>query len=124
MRSTRGVFPVLTRRNALTPSLRATPLPRGFMGGQSMRSTCGVFPVLTRRNALTPSLRATPLPHAGEGPGVRVMLPVATRRIATRYKRSVPLSRTRERGIGGEGVWPIATQKTRNAQTFCPPLNP
>jgi hypothetical protein len=54
-----------------------------------MCSVRDVFPVLTRRNALTPSLRATPLPRTGEGPGVRVILPVATRRIATQYKRSV-----------------------------------
>jgi hypothetical protein len=65
MGSTHGVFCVLTRWNALTPSLRATPLPRAFMGGQNMGSTHGVFCVLTRWNALTPSLRATPLPRAG-----------------------------------------------------------
>jgi hypothetical protein len=54
-----------------------------------MGSTHGVFCVLTRWNALTPSLRATPLPRAGEGPGVRAIEAVATRRIATHHKRSV-----------------------------------
>jgi hypothetical protein len=74
-----------------TPQARigVPPLPRTFMGGQNMCSTHGVFCVLTRWNALTPSLRATPLPRAGEGPGVRVISPVATRRIATQHKRSV-----------------------------------
>jgi hypothetical protein len=46
------------RPKALTPLLRATPLPCGFMGGQNMGSTHGVFCVLTRWNALTPALRA------------------------------------------------------------------
>jgi hypothetical protein len=59
------------------------------MDGQNMCSIHGVFCVLTRWNALTPSLRATPLPRAGEGPGVRAIEAVATRRIATQHKRSV-----------------------------------
>jgi hypothetical protein len=59
------------------------------MGGQNMGLTHGVCCVLTRWKALTPALRATPLPRAGEGPGVRAMEAVATRRIATHHKRSV-----------------------------------
>jgi hypothetical protein len=74
---------------ALTPSLRATPLPRAFMGGQNMGSTHGVFCVLTRWNALTPSLRATPLPRAGEGPGVRAFGALQGQKNHQTLKRSV-----------------------------------
>jgi hypothetical protein len=89
MGSTHGVFCVLTRWNALTPSLRATPLPRAFMGGQNMGSTHGVFCVLTRWNALTPSLRAIPLPRAGEGPGVRAFGALQGQKNRETLKRSV-----------------------------------
>jgi hypothetical protein len=54
-----------------------------------MRSMNDTYCFLTRRNAFTPSLRATPLPHAGEGPGVRVILPIATPKVRTTPKRSV-----------------------------------
>jgi hypothetical protein len=47
IRSVRDMFPVLMRWNALTPSLRTTPLPRAFMGGQKMYVPVQLFRIGT-----------------------------------------------------------------------------
>jgi hypothetical protein len=83
MCSVRDVFPVLTRRNALTPSLRATPLPRAA-GGE------GHIARRNAKNCYTVQAFCPPLnPRRGEG------LPTALQRGIAAF---LPLRPVREKG--------------------------